>query len=515
MNIVLVTPPKEGKIDSDERVEPIGISYLAAYLRHYSYSVFLEDAILFNLPMEELSARVISKKPDLIGISVIGPNQILPTIALSKSLRNLGYSGHITIGGIGATFIYEELLKPDTGINSVVRGEGEYALHALVQDIEKHLDWHSVNNVAYRDGTEIILNPMYPLIADLDTLPSMARDFMPYVVKQTENMPTIITSRGCGGNCIFCTTPNFYALCKGRKTRTRDIHKVVSEIKFLAENYNIRKFRIFDESFIQPGKKGQERILTFAQCLKELPYNFEFFICSRVLGINEKILKALKKAGLVIICVGIESGCQKQLDYFSKGVTVRQNRKVIEILKKVQIPWTRLGCILFDPYCELWMIKESLELFKESGCFSPTRAANILQILPGTPVVQSLLNEHSLKGTFNNYFYEFKDVKVAVLWKIVSSLFAEHREIESFLSSYKIKWRNRKDLFAAMVDLERKISRETIEHMEQWITFIERNNPLPDDPAVDKLIFQDRKKIHSEFINLINTIAATKVYSKL
>lgn len=68
----------------------------------------------------------------------------------------------------------------------------------------------------------------------------------------------------------------------------------------------------------------------------------------RVDGINPETAKLAKDAGCVIICLGIESVCQKSLDIINKKISIEQTKKAIYLLKNNDIE-VRLYMILGLP----------------------------------------------------------------------------------------------------------------------------------------------------------------------
>ena len=58
---------------------------------------------------------------------------------------------------------------------------------------------------------------------------------------------------------------------EGCRMRYRSVKSVFEEIKYLYQNYNIRKFCFWDDNFIIPGKRGIERCRELVELIKSLP----------------------------------------------------------------------------------------------------------------------------------------------------------------------------------------------------------------------------------------------------
>lgn len=478
MDLALITAPKTGKITSGDKYEPTGILYLAAILRKSNHTVFLIDPILEDIEIDQLCDRLLDLHVTLIGLSIMGTTQYEGTLKLVSTLRSRNYQNVIICGGICATFLYSSLMKDSKGqIDYIIRGEGEYALLELVNNLEgktKKTE-KDILNLVYRDKDEgIIVNDVRDNISDLDTLPWMERDLLKVLLENTNNMASIVTGRGCWGNCSFCVTPSFYKLGGSIKVRQRSVVNVVKEIEYLYKKYNVTKYRFYDEVFILPTIEGRKRLNDFIIAIRNLGFRIEFFIMTRATEINENDLLALKEIGLVSICVGVESGSNEELKYMNKGTNLQINEKAIDVLNKVKIPLTGVGCILFGPDTELWKIKDSLQMFKKSNHLTPHRAMNRLTILPGTEIERRLKNEDRLFGDFQNYSYNFIDSSVQLLWDIISTKFNIFDVVETDLDTLKYTNRNNIDeVNETLRDIERQFSKDTVESIEYIIQIIE------------------------------------------
>lgn len=103
----------------------------------------------------------------------------------------------------------------DKNVDVIVRGEGEVTFLDIVKNIETEKDIHKIPGTIVRKNNEIIYNKDRSFIKNIDSLPFPARHLLPmgiYFKNQEKNFPfnmrvpytSMITSRGCPYNCIYC-----------------------------------------------------------------------------------------------------------------------------------------------------------------------------------------------------------------------------------------------------------------------------------------------------------------------
>lgn len=144
----------------------------------------------------------------------------------------------------------------------MVKGEGEIILEMLVRALKGEIQIEEVNGLVFRKDNEIVVNKPSELIKNLDILPIPSRRYIDmekykYFNKEAiwyvrkEPVATIMTSRGCPYNCVFCSTKVVWT----RRWRHRRLESVFEEIKMLNEDYGIREFVINDDQFMTRKKE--------------------------------------------------------------------------------------------------------------------------------------------------------------------------------------------------------------------------------------------------------------------
>ena len=256
-------------------------------------------------------ARVVDEyKPDLIAITVVD-STIEFSYDFIESIR--GERPPIIMGGVGATFSYEKILKSGY-IDYVNAGEGEESLPELCERLKNGEDVSDCKNIYLmgEDG-EIIKNPMRPIV-DIDELPMpdftiyedqrFYRPFMGGVVR----MAQMDWDRGCPYQCSYCAAPAILAKNRQEKIgnyyRVKSEDKIFEEMKFLIKKYKLDFLYISSETLLVIKMEKFKRIAE--RYKKEI--NLPFWCQSRLDSFTEERTKLLKEMGCQSVSVGLEHG---------------------------------------------------------------------------------------------------------------------------------------------------------------------------------------------------------------
>ena len=228
---------------------PLGLLYLAAYVREHGFSVAVFDGTFAD--DERAFADALKRHyPRLVGLTAVLPNR---ESALSLARMAHAFGATVVLGGPDPTREPATYLA-EPGVDLVVHHEGEETLVELLHVLdrkENHLpDLNGIRGLAFRDADgEVVLTPPRPYIDDLDLLPLPARDLIDmekYLeVWRDENgyaSVSISVSRGCPYGCEWCQDA-----ANGPDLRQRSPENVAAEMKALKETFRIDRLRVVDD----------------------------------------------------------------------------------------------------------------------------------------------------------------------------------------------------------------------------------------------------------------------------
>lgn len=327
MKIVFVYPrwnyPTFGQLQ-----EPLGIMSVAATLKQAGHEVLAFD--LAVNPIEEVDEAI--KDADLAGIS---SSTVLygRARAVKDRIKEQRPGLPVVIGGPHATVRPEETLEH--GFDAAVIGEGETSSLALAEAVEKGKPLHEVPGVAALKNGEFSRGPERQFVDDLDSLPDPDRSLFDYELYKSANMTNVglMATRGCPWNCLFCKP--MQDMLFGRKIRKRSAGRVAAEMARVQEITGLARYLFKDDTLVMTGVEWFDDL---ERRLRERGLSHASWSCqARVDQIGRSLIERMKRCGLEGVAFGVESGSQKVLDFYRKGITPEQTIQAFDICHELGV----------------------------------------------------------------------------------------------------------------------------------------------------------------------------------
>ncbi len=342
MRILLVSP--KSSVWSSRAHIHMGLGYLAGALLAAGY----ENVTLFDAQVEDeaLAAHLERERYDVVGIS--SPTPLIYEAWEAASLAK--ERGAVTVlGGPHLTLMPEESMERQE-VDLVVRGEAEETIVEVVRALEEtgqngdpstglclpDEPWGKIPGLCYRNlAGEVVHNRARRLRQDVEGIPWPAYHLFK-IERYTNLQPitdgldrharayTLLTSRGCPYQCIYCSKP-----ITGNTWRARSPEDVVAEWRYLVEELGATEIGITDDVWNLKLDRAKEICrLLIAAGLNRVPWVTVHGM--RADHTDAELFELMKQAGCKRVGFGVESGNQAVLDSIKKRQTLDDVRRAFK-----------------------------------------------------------------------------------------------------------------------------------------------------------------------------------------
>ena len=298
---VLINSPLfwERTNEEEEYLSPLGLGYIATYLKKVGLEVLLLDSVKERLGVEDILKQVSEIKPEFVGINVFTQNYELVQYIIEK----MSIQCECFVGGQVVKSIYETILdwKTSNKVNIII-GEGELIIPAIVLENckEKPIE-HLDNKFVYK----VDMNSQY-FPEDISKI-YLDRSFLKDEIINNhygEKEAAIITSRGCAYDCAFCGGAR--GLNKDISIRMKDVESVKHEIAEICDLYpDLKSIRILDDLFLR-NETSISQAADIFQEFSQLHWRGMVHVLSLIKCLDK--IQLLKNCNCKELFVGIEAG---------------------------------------------------------------------------------------------------------------------------------------------------------------------------------------------------------------
>jgi len=334
IKILLINPPQTlfpGSISVSVGI-PLGLMYIAAVLDKAGYSVEIMDTLIADFPpqrvndtkhvgmsWQKIREEIEERKPDIVGIANPFTTQVSSAIEVARIVKDVDRKIPTIVGGPHVSVRPTQFLKEAGSVDMVVMGEGEYTMLEIVEHCQGKREIDEIKGIAYKKDDKVVLNPARPFIRNIDELPFPAYhlvDIEKYLNPKRFRYRnpkflrelTMVTSRGCSFNCVFCSIH----LHMGRRWRAHSVEYVIKHIEHVVHKYGVKHLH-FEDDALNLGIKRLDSILDNL-VTKNIKVTWDTPNGIRVDGLTMDRLRKMKQTGCTDLIIGIESGDQYILD---------------------------------------------------------------------------------------------------------------------------------------------------------------------------------------------------------
>jgi hypothetical protein len=409
--VALIGPGQQGNLALD---------YLAAAAEAngHAASVIRFDS---RRDIDRCTDDVLTMNPTLVGLGIAFQYAIEDYIALAKKLRLAGFRGHITCGGHVPTFCYRELLTDVPAIDSVVRHEGEETLKEMLETMSQGSAPSEMPGLVWREDGQVTVGPPRRPVRDLDTLAPPKRHPRPYVVGGL-GTAFLIASRGCVGECAYCSIRAFSREAGSHPYRMRRVEQVADELAALFHDHGVRIIVVQDDLFILPDEnKTVDRLTSLKDALAQRDVGrLVFWVKGRPEVITPKVLAASRDLGVAHLFLGVENASLERLRYLGRVHIPEDNARALALSREFGIQ-TSFNAMLFDPDCTIGDVRANLDFLAAHADITWNICRT--EIYSGTELHRRLAAAGRLTGDYKTYGYTMRDSTAEVMFRILRVCF--------------------------------------------------------------------------------------------
>lgn len=314
----LIIPPSEKPL---LMFSAIGAAYIVSYLKEKGIDVVFIDSDKITDEREYIKDIILETDPEFVGFSVNIKNRY-NAFDLCDFVKSISPKVKTVIGGHPPSVNPDEYAEK---FDYIVRGDGEIPLYQLLigqnpaeikgvfskrKDvvIDNHINYDPVN----------LEELSFP---DIDVLGLKQNKSVLSKFFNLDVYPTFVT-RGCGGQCIFCTGKEF-----NKKHRIRDVNNVLKEMRLAKYTYGAKEVLFQDPSFTYNMEYTKELCRVFIENREDiLPWRTG----TRMDKIDKELVALMKKAGCIGLGFGLETADEKIMRVIKKTYDPKKAEEIIK-----------------------------------------------------------------------------------------------------------------------------------------------------------------------------------------
>jgi radical SAM superfamily enzyme YgiQ (UPF0313 family) len=314
MNVLLFSMP-----DSFEHMPTVAIRMPNGALTSLAgnvgshHRVAVADLILVQNKVRATVERLVREiDPDVVGMSVM-TFQRKTAFKIAELVRALKPRVKIAVGGYDPSLAPEEYKQPNSGIDFIVRGEGEVTFRELLDTTENGGSLEGIAGLTYRDGDgwrDNASRHVHSLDGNEIRLPNRNARVLRGYTMLGRQVDVIETSRGCTFDCSFCSIIQM----RGRNFHTYSFDRVLADILDAREHGAQTIFLVDDNITLNVHRFEALCKAIIAAGLNDIEY-FIQGMTSAIANHGETLAPLMRQAGFKYVFLGIENILEDDLQF--------------------------------------------------------------------------------------------------------------------------------------------------------------------------------------------------------
>lgn len=430
-------------------VGQLGLYCLAEYADKAGYNVKVKYYNSFDNVSKSLPELIKVSGCRMVGFYVDSEN-IWAIRTLTPLLKKACPDLHIILGGPQVTGEPSATLQLIPHITCGVIGEGELPFLKLIQSEQLNEDTlETINDIVYFGANKALkrTKPL-PQKQPIDDYGFPRRE--KYCLDPGRvAFSQLISGRGCMGKCAFC----FEGGQEHANLRVRNINSCLDEVDYLVETFGVKYINFVDDTFILNRTRTEEFC---HKMIKKYNGRIKWYCEARadILSKNIDILPLLKRAGLVKIQLGGESGCQEILDAYNKGVTIEEIEFVTQKIAEAGITYIYINFIIGGAFETETTFNTTLNFAKKLMRMTPGHVevdSSVYTPTPGSPMYQQpdafglkIIDKRIVRGASCSFvFAETEELNQYKIWQFRNRFKNEiHHEYSTLINAIPRKQLN-------------------------------------------------------------------------
>jgi len=328
---IVLFNPKTSEISRQKGILPLALLAISGKLADEGYNIMILDEMLDTITDEILDEAFV------FGIGAMIGYQINSALKVAKRIKESNPEIPIIWGGWHPSIQPEQTIR-NRYVDFVIRGQGEITFYKLVKCLEtQEADLSHIKGLTYKVNGKVLSNPERPLV-DPNTFPRLPYhliDMEKYIHDSEFGKRTIsyLSSVGCPHACGFCAEQ----LVHGRRWLPLTADRVVDDLEFLVEKYNLDSIAISDSDFFINEKRVAD--ICSGVIYRGLNINWGNVNgrADELCRFSEATWELMRDSGLQCILTGAETSDETILELINKGATVQDTVKLSKLAKKYGI----------------------------------------------------------------------------------------------------------------------------------------------------------------------------------